>query len=205
MSDGRRHWFMPETPDVLGMLRTQIDVTLSGLDALVDWAEGDAGAATRVRASEHEADEHKRTLQAALVRAFTTPYDAEDIYSLCRGTDRILNLSKDAVRESEVMACAPDAPIAEMARLLREAVGHLADAVEGLDHRDARATDFADDAIKAERKLEKVYRNAMGQLIAVDDLREVSAKRELYRRFSRIGDAVTDVAERVWYTVVKEA
>ncbi len=101
------NWFLPETPDVLGMLRAQIAVTMRGMDALVEWAHGDDGAAERVRALEHEADECKRELQRVLVVAFTTAYDAEDLYTLGRGIDSILNLSKDAVRESEVMSARP--------------------------------------------------------------------------------------------------
>ncbi len=49
------------------------------------------------------------------------------------------------------------------------------------------------------------YPLAMATLLEVDDLREVMARRELYRRFSRLGDGVVDVAERIWYAVVKEA
>ena len=29
----RKHWFLPETPDVLGMLRRQMAVTIDGVDA----------------------------------------------------------------------------------------------------------------------------------------------------------------------------
>jgi hypothetical protein len=39
----------------------------------------------------------------------------------------------------------------------------------------------------------------------VDDLREVMARRELYRRCSRMGEAAVEVAERVLYAVVKES
>lgn len=204
MTDVRR-WFLPETPDVLGMLLAQLEVTRRGMDALVEWANGNAGAADAVRAAEHEADEHKRGLQRALVAAFTTPYDAEDLYTLGRGIDWILNLSKDAVRESEVMACPPDAAIAEMASLLREAVGHLEDAVLGLQGRDGTPTVAADAAIKADRRIERVYRRAMADLLEVDDLRVVISRRELYRRFSRIGEVVSEVGERIWYAVIKES
>jgi hypothetical protein len=41
--------------------------------------------------------------------------------------------------------------------------------------------------------------------LEVQDLREVAGRRELYRRFSRIGDALVEVAERVWYATVKES
>jgi uncharacterized protein Yka (UPF0111/DUF47 family) len=198
-------WFLPETPDVLAMLREQIAVTIGGMDALVAWARGDAAMADEVRRIEHEADDRKRALQKALVEAFTTPYDPEDVYSIVRGVDWILNLAKDAVRESEVMACPPDSPVAEMASLLREAVGHIDEAVAGLQARRHGATDSADAAVKAERRLERVYRQAMADLLELDDLREVTARRELYRRFSRIGEHTAEVAERIWFAVIKEA
>ena len=44
----------------------------------------------------------------------------------------------------------------------------------------------------------------MSSLLAADDLREEMARRELYRRLCRLGDAVEAVAERIWYAVVKE-
>lgn len=201
----KSNWFLPDTPDVLGMLRQQLAVTMRGMDALVEWAHGDESAASRVRELEHEADVCKRELQRALVNAFTTPYDAEDLYSLGRGIDWILNLSKDAVRESEVMSCPPDAGVAEMAVLLREGVGHIDDAVAGLQEREADATTSADAALKTERNIERVYRRAMAELLELDDLREVTARRELYRRFSRIGEQLTEIAERVWYAVIKES
>jgi hypothetical protein len=92
-----------------------------------------------------------------------------------------------------------------MCECLAEAVGLLADAIDGLAAGSASATEKANEALKAERRIEKVYRDAMARLVAVDDLREVMARRELYRRAARIGEVVIDVAERVWYAVVKEA
>ncbi len=201
-----KRWFLPDTPDVLGMLRAQLEVTMRGMDALVAWAQGDSLAADAVRRLEHEADERKRALQLALVEAFVTPYDAEDLFTLARGIDWILNLSRDAVRESEVMDCRPDAPVAQIAALLQEGVGQLDRAIAGLQHRgDGDATNAADAAIKTERKIEHVYRDAMADLIESNDLRDVMARRELYRRFSRIGDTLSEVAERVWYAVIKES
>ncbi len=202
-----KHWFLPDTPDVVGMLRAQVAVTAEGLDALVRWAEtgGDDAAADDVRAAEHRADDCKRELRRALRAAFTTPLDAEDLYWLSERLDAVMNGAKDAVREAEVMAAVPDAPVLEMARLLRDGVGHLADAVGHLaDHGDD-ATVAADAAVKSQRGVERVYRRAMSELLEVDDLRVVMARREVYRRLSRVGDTVVEVAERVWYAVVKEA
>ena len=120
MSRGR--WFLPETPDVLGLLRQQAAVTLDGLDAFQRWAGGDAGAAEAVRGSERHADDAKRAVLGALRAAFVTPLEPEDLFALSRGVDRILGYARDVVAESEAMASPPDEVIADMAALLVEAV-----------------------------------------------------------------------------------
>jgi hypothetical protein len=63
----------------------------------------------------------------------------------------------------------------------------------------------ADAAVKAERRLEKVYRRAMAALLDDPHLRRQIARRELYRRCSRIGVAVVDVPERVDYALIKQS
>jgi hypothetical protein len=52
--------------------------------------------------------------------------------------------------------------------------------------------------------VEHIYRRAMSALIDVDDLRMVGARRELYRRLARASDQLVEVAERVWYSVLKQ-
>jgi hypothetical protein len=125
-------WFLPETPDVLGLLRTQLALTIEGMDAFAEWADGTSTAERAVRDDEHLADAAKRELYRTLRSAFVTPLEPEDVFALSRGIDRILNQAKDAVRESEVMACPPDAPLAAMATLLTQAVRALDAAVAGL-------------------------------------------------------------------------
>ena len=80
-----QRWFLPETPDVIGLLRLQLDVTTEGVDRLVAWAHGEASGADEIRSLEHRGDEHKRALERALTTAFTTPLEPEDLYTLSRG------------------------------------------------------------------------------------------------------------------------
>ena len=207
-----RSWFLPQTPDVLGILRQQATVTTAGMQALLAWANGEPAAAKRLQDCEHRADEVKRELRRALTVAFTTPIDAEDLYVMSERLDAVLNGAKDAVRESEVMAIPPDEAVAAMAALLTEGVQQLSEAFERLDQDrrsrgkgEASATDAADAAVKTQRRLERSYRNAASALLSVADLREVMGRRELYRRFSRISETLIEAADRVWYATVKEA
>ena len=203
MKPGR--WFLPETPDVIGLLRHQLAVTIEGLDALAAWAGGDAAAAEAVRAADADADATKRALLSAIRDSFVTPIAAEDLFALSRGIDWILNHARDLIEEAEAMECAPDAGLAEMARLLGQAAHRIDDGIAQLDSDPDRATAAADAAIETERTLERVYYEGMAGLLEVADMRERIARRELYRRCSHIGEQVIDVAERIVYAVVKES
>jgi uncharacterized protein Yka (UPF0111/DUF47 family) len=201
----RERWFLPDTPDVLGLLRAQVAVTIEGLDAFATWARGDASAADALRDAEHRGDAAKRALLGALRAAFVTPLEPEDVFALSRGVDWILDYARDLVSESDAMACPPDAVIAEMARLLGEAVRRIDQALAYLGADADAATDAADAAITAERKLEHAYYRGMASLLEVENRSERIARRELYRRCVRIGEMVIDVAERVVYAVVKQS
>jgi uncharacterized protein Yka (UPF0111/DUF47 family) len=205
----RSSWFLPENPDVLDMLCRQATVTCEGMAALVGWANAEPDAAQRVRDLEHQADHAKRELRLALTNAFITPIDAEDLYVMSERLDAVLNGAKDTVQESEVMGIPPDEAVAAMAALLADGASHLAAAFERLDPArrgkdNPSPTEAADAAVKSQRQLERVYRQAASALLTVDDLREVIGRRELYRRFSRVSETLIQAADRVWYATVKE-
>jgi uncharacterized protein Yka (UPF0111/DUF47 family) len=201
-----KRWFLPKTPDLLGRLQAQISVTVEGLDAMSAWAHGDESQSQTLRECEHRADQQRRALREELTTAFTTPLEPEDLFQLSMGLDAVLNEAKDAVREAEVMALPPDGPTVEMVKLLRAGTGHLAEAFDHIgEPTRGQATAAADAAVKSQRQLERVYRRAMSSLLESDDLREVMARREMYRRLARIADQIVAVAERVWYAAVKES
>jgi uncharacterized protein Yka (UPF0111/DUF47 family) len=201
----RRRWFLPYTPDLLGLLRGQAAVTVEGMDAFVAWAQGEASAGDRVRELEHLADERKCELRVTLTEALAPALEPEDLFELSQGLDGVLNRAKNTVREAELMGAQPDNAIAEMAAELAEGVRNLAAAFDALGDSSRRddATRAADRAIKNQRRVEHRYRAAMSALIGVEDVREVTAKRELYRRLVRTSDHLANVAERVWYAVLK--
>jgi uncharacterized protein Yka (UPF0111/DUF47 family) len=196
---------LPEVPDVLGLLSRQAAVTLEGAEAFADWAAGDTGKAEAVRDAEHRGDEAKRELLIAVRGAFVTPLEPEDVFALSRGIDWILNYARDLVNESEVMACPPDSGVAEMATLLADAARHIDRAIAQLGSDGDAATAAADAALAAERRLERVYYHGMAGLLEVEDRGERIGRRELYRRCTRIGEMVVEVAERVIYAVVKQS
>ncbi|GAA1976837.1 hypothetical protein GCM10009798_42570 [Nocardioides panacihumi] len=188
----------------MATLLSQADVTVAGSEAFAAWASGDLAQEQQVRDCEHQADQIRRQLAVELRQAFSTPVDQEDLFTLSERLDAVLNGVKNVAREAEGVALAPDAPIAGMAAEIAAGVRHLRSAVEHLTTGKDVATQEADEAMACERRMEKIYRTAMQALLALEDLREVTARSELYRRTLDIGERITRVADRVWYAVVKE-
>lgn len=201
----RRRWFLPANPDVVGLLTAQSGLTATAVRKLAAWSKGEAPDGKRLRRLEHEADACKRDLRRALSEAFTTPLDPEDVFELSRGLDEIVNEAKNLVGEAEAMSTPPNAAMAKMAEQLAGGTARLDEALRAFaaGRRDA-ATEVADRAVKDQRHVQHTYRAAMSALVENEDLREVTARRELYRRLARIGDELVLVAERIWYSILKE-
>ncbi|MGZ6800730.1 MAG: DUF47 domain-containing protein [Mycobacteriaceae bacterium] len=200
-----KHWFLPESPDVLGTLSAQADISVAGSIAFAAWARGDLTQGAQVRACEHQADEVRRQLSLQLRQAFSTPIDQEDLFTLSERLDVVLNGLKNVVLEAESSELRPDAAIAAMADEIVTGLEHLRAAMQLLDKDGETATREADAAVAADRQMEKIYRRAMRDLRTVEDLRESMARREFYRRTLEIGERLTRVADRIWYAVVKES
>ena len=199
-----RRWFLPKTPDLLGMLAHQGEVTIRGMDALSAWSKGDRSQAAIVQAADHEGELASREVLTQVRDAFITAIGPEDIYELSERLDAVLNAAKDLIREAELVNMEPDPPMAEMADLIALGVRDLVRAFPDLSSQPDRATECADAAVRQQRSLEHVYRRAMSALLQVSDIREVTGRRELYRRCTRMGDGIEGIAHRIWYAVVKE-
>ena len=198
------HWFLPETPDVVGRLRRQAATTVEGMDAFSAWGHGDEDALERLREARRDSDTARRELLNALRAAFVTPLEPEDAFTLSRGIDRIVAHALDLVGEAEVMESPPDAGVAQMADLLAQAVRKVEEAIAHLGSDSDAATAAADGALETERVVAQAYYQGMAGLLEVEDMRERISRRELYRRCARIGEGVVDVAERIQYAIVKQ-
>ena len=128
----RHRWFLPDEPDVLGMMQRQITETLGGLDALAAWAAGDVSAAAGVREAERRGEQRKREVIGAISTAFVTPIEPEDLFALSQGIDWLLSRSRDLVNEAEAMDMGPDEVIAEMVAMLADSLREIEQAIARL-------------------------------------------------------------------------
>lgn len=200
----KRHWFLPEAPDVLGTLNRQAAVTVDGMVAYAAWAAGEADRGQAVRDAEHAADDIRRTLAQQLRVAFTTPVDAEDLFTLSERLDSVLNMAKNVIREADLLGQAPVPASSELAAEALAGVQELARAIAALPADPTTATQAADAATKHGRRMEKCYARAVAELLTDPDFRSAMLLREHLRDCLTVGERIESVADRVWYAVVKE-
>ena len=196
--------FLPAVPDVLALLVAQVESSVAGLTAFDAWSHGGgAEAAAAVRSARRDAFAARRELQAALQAALSTPVDQEDLYVLSERADRLLEVARNAVREAEVLGWAPDAHAATMGARLADGTRALLAGFELLLKDPEEAGRRADAASDAVHRVEHDYREAMAELVRVDDLRVVFAGQDLYRRYLALAEAIVAVADRLWFVVLR--
>ncbi len=90
----------PREYDFESMLSLQSELTVSGVKAFVVWLEtrplSDPHELQRI---ETEVDIMRKDLEEKLIKSFSTPFDRQDIFSISRQMDYILNFSNETVKE----------------------------------------------------------------------------------------------------------
>jgi uncharacterized protein Yka (UPF0111/DUF47 family) len=201
----RGRWFVPEVPDVIGLLREQLAIAIEGIAGLRAWCEGDRSAGEAVAAAERHGDVVKRRLLEALRVALVVPLEPEDAFALSRGIDRTLEQARDLVSEARVMDVEPDERMAAMAAHVIDALREIDRALGSLASDGDQVIARADAALEAAGELRATYYDGMAALLEVSSERERISRRELYRRCIGLADPLVEVAERVVYAVVKES
>lgn len=183
--------FFPREYDFLGMLTEQASQTLIGVEKLVEWlSTTESSEPLALALLEQEVDAMRHEFEENLTNAFSTPFDRQDMYTLSRLIDYILNYSHETAAEMFAFHVSPDRPIHEMARGLLKGTGHLAEGVKVMqtDHRQAIIE--IREARRAIEKIEEQYISGMAELLNSDDPMRAMRKREIYHHLRDAGRAL---------------
>jgi uncharacterized protein Yka (UPF0111/DUF47 family) len=140
-------------------------------------------------------------------RTFITPFDREDIFSLSRTIDDVLDYAYSTVTEMEVLKVRPTAFMQRIAAILRDAAYELLMAVDRLELHPEVANEHAQRAKTLENRVEDVYREALADLFSgAEDIKHVMKmmkSREVYRHLSNAADRGDEAANVIANIVVK--
>lgn len=202
-----RKYFKKRESIFIKLIHDQAAFTLEGMEALKVYMSGDTSAATRLTDAEKQADEARRILIAELNKTFITPFDREDIFSLSRTIDDVLDYAYSTVTEMEVLKVRPTSFMASIASLLRDAAYELLMAVDRLEQHPEVANEHAQRAKSLENRVEGVYREALADLFSgAEDIKHIMKmlkSREVYRHLSNAADRGDEAANVIADIVVK--
>lgn len=192
----------------LKLIHEQASLTLDGLEALKTFMlSSDPVASALLSSKEKEADEARRILIDELNKTFITPFDREDIFSLSRTIDDVLDYAYSTVSEMEILKVEPTNFMQQMASILRDAAYELLMAVDRLEDHPGVANDHAQRAKSLENRVEEVYRAALADLFGgAEDMQHVIKmlkSREVYRHLSNAADRGDEAANVIADIIVK--
>jgi uncharacterized protein len=200
--------FKPRQDNFLKLIGDQASLAQKGTVLLLAYLNTpNQEIADQISATEKEADEVRRILIDELNRTFVTPIDREDIFSLSRTIDDVLDYIYSTVSEMRILNVEPTTYMVQIAGLLKDAADEIQLAVQRLKEHPGVATDHAQRAKALENRVEDVYRTAIADLFNgpedVHHIVQMLKMREIYRHMSNAADRGDEAANVIADIIVK--
>ena len=195
--------FFPREYDFEAMLARQSEMTVSGLQVFVVWLEtrlpADAGELQRIETS---VDSMRHDLEEKLIRSFSTPFDRQDIYSISRQMDYILNFSNETVKEMNAFGVESDQSILGMAAHLISGSTCICRGIKKITSDKGAVEEEIRRARDSYHRLEDLYITGMTELLKTDDAMYALRKREIYHHLRDAGRAMRDTLDILHNAVI---
>lgn len=159
--------------------------------------------AQQVTKAEKDADELRRRLIDGLNRTLVTPFDREDIFSLSRSLDDMIDYANSTVEEMRLFGAPTNAHLVKMAEALFDGAREITAAVESLRHIPNGMEGHIIRAKKSENRMEHLYREALAELFKTPDVVTIIKMREIYRHLSNAADRGDEAADILSDILVK--
>jgi predicted phosphate transport protein (TIGR00153 family) len=190
--------------DFYQMLLEQARKSEEGLELLYQYVQTpNKEIGKQVETAEKQADELRRILIDALNRTFVAPFDREDIFSLSRAIDDVIDYANSTVEEMVLFGVKPNEHLKKMADALYQASKHITMAVAGLRGMNSGMHEHIIRAKKSENLMEHLYREALVELFKDTDVVNLLKMREIYRHLNNAADRGDEAADILSDILVK--
>lgn len=172
---------IPTPPDFFGLLAEQSEKVTETMANLHQYMQSpEASLADRLCEGEHAADTIKIRNLHQLNRAFSTPIDREDIYRSIDSLDWIVTHCKSTINELIEYDVAPDKHMQSIVDELLKGCEALERGFRQLSTYPAGVEQQAHIARHAHRRIERLYRQSIAELLQGTVTTEMLKKREIY-------------------------
>jgi hypothetical protein len=195
--------FFPREYDFESMLAHQSDWTVSGVQAFLLWLETrPLSNPHELERIENEVDTMRHDMEDKLIRSFSTPFDRQDIYTISRQMDYILNFSKETAKEMFAFGVQPDKTILEMAKSLLSGTECISRGIRNLNSDKDAVEEEIRHARDAYHVMEELYISGMTDLLRTSDAMYALRTREIYHHLRDAGRAMRDTLDILHNAVI---
>jgi uncharacterized protein Yka (UPF0111/DUF47 family) len=191
----------PTKYDFEGMLRDQAVETARGTEELVSWLKGGAKEdPEKLSEIEQRADDIRHLMERRLHDAFSTPFDRQDIYSISRQMDQIVNYSLSTAVEMRAFKVKPTEHMMRMAEALNLGASLLVQGVGMMRDQSEKAPALIREIRAQVHVIENNYIYAMAALFEKGDAILAMKDREIYHHLRDAGRnmaATVDVMHKI--------
>jgi hypothetical protein len=206
------HFLFPKEFDFFTLFEEQVDYAIQGAQKFKEIVATpgliEESAYQTIDYLEHQADNTTHTIIDQLNKSFITPFDREDIYTLTKELDDIMDMINTMVVRIKVYKIpGEDKHLMEFSRVIEESVTAVAQAVKGMRVKNGRKEVLVS-CVEVNR-LENVgdaMRDAMlMELFETKSAIEIIKWKEIYQDAETVLDICEDVANTVESILVKQA
>jgi uncharacterized protein Yka (UPF0111/DUF47 family) len=195
--------FFPREHDFEAMLARQSERTVSGVQAFIVWLETvPVTNPIELERIENEVDHMRYEMEDTLISSFSTPFDRQDIYTISRQMDYILNFAKETAKEMYAFGVQPDQPILDMAACLVRGTECISRGVNALTADKDTVKEEIRQARDAYNAIEELYISGMADLLRTNDAMHALRTREIYHHLRDSGRAMRDTLDTLHNAVI---
>ena len=147
-------------------------------------------------------DHMRHAMEEKLINSFSTPFDRQDIYSISRQMDYILNFALETAKEMHAFGVPPDPYIRAMTGFLLSGTEYIARGVHALDGDKTMVEDEIRHARDAYNALEDRYILGMAVLLKTSDAMQAIRTREIYHHLRDAGRAMRNTLDILHNAVI---
>jgi uncharacterized protein Yka (UPF0111/DUF47 family) len=186
----------PPKYDFYEMLISQADLTDKGVNALLKWLSdtNNQDEYNNLMKLSEDADNLRIDMEKNLIQSFITPFDRQDIYTISKSMDTIMNYSKSTIESMIDFTVECDNIILSMVEELNKGTSELTKALSMLKENPLEAEEFVRPMREKENSIEQLYRKGMVIQFNNGDTIEALKRREVYHH-------VKDAGKYLEYTV----
>ncbi|MCG7844785.1 MAG: DUF47 family protein [Methanomassiliicoccales archaeon] len=191
----------PPKYDFHAMLVTQAEATAKGVELLLAALRGERDHHLQaLKDLDQTTDRFRHDMERKLGEAFSTPFDRQDIYSMSRQLEAVMNFTRTTLVEIEAFDVPSDRYMLDMTEHLLIGIRQVVEGVKLLELESAKEETNIHKMREEEARIEDIYVRGLKEAFSLPDHMMVLKKREIYHHLKDAGRALSatvDILHRV--------